>query len=206
MALAPRFAGASISAGSITAATHTIELYLDYVCPFSGKMWATLSGAVFPQVTGAGGRYASRVRFVVRQQVQPWHPSSTLAHEAGLAVLRLAPERFVDFSTRLFARQRDFFDASVVHAGGARGPAPAGAPHGEARVMDLLRVGDAPGDDGGLNVGNAVTDDLKLQVKTNRLTGVHVTPTVLFNGVVENGISSGFTGDQWLKWLDENLV
>lgn len=28
---------------------------------------------------------------------------------------------------------------------------------------------------------NEVTDDIKVMVKTNRLVGVHVTPTVMFN-------------------------
>ena len=70
-------------------------------------------------------------------------------------------------------------------------------------VLKLLNVSDKPGEDGSLNIGNGVTDDVKLMVKVstrlekgkemvvqilmmdmaqaNRLTGVHVTPTVLFN-------------------------
>lgn len=55
------------------------------------------------------------------------------------------------------------------------------------------------------NVGNRVTDDLKLLVKAARLTGVHVSPTVLFNGVVENGISSSFSPEQWDEWLAKNV-
>lgn len=35
----------------------------------------------------------------------------------------------------------------------------------EERVYGLLEVGDQPGEDGGLNVGNGVTDDVKLMVK-----------------------------------------
>jgi len=36
--------------------------------------------------------------------------------------------------------------------------------------------------------------------------GVHVTPTVIFNGVVENSISSSFTKEQWEEWLEKNIV
>jgi len=45
----------------------------------------------------------------------------------------------------------------------------------------MLEVADKPSPDGSLNVGNQVTNDIKVMVKTNRLVGVHVTPTVVFN-------------------------
>lgn len=48
-------------------------------------------------------------------QVQPWHPSSTLTHESGLAVNRLAPDKFWTYSSALFAAQTKFFDVSVMN-------------------------------------------------------------------------------------------
>lgn len=45
-------------------------------------------------------------------------------------------------------------------------------------MYDLLKISDKPAEDGSLNTGNGVTNDLKVLVKMNRLTGVHVTPTV----------------------------
>jgi len=69
-----------------------------------------------------------------------------------------------------------------------------------------LWIEDKPDKDGSLNNGNGVTNDLKVLVKMNRMQGVHVTPTVVFNGVVENGISSSFTGEQWEEWLEKNVV
>jgi len=38
------------------------------------------------------------------------------------------------------------------------------------------------------------------------LVGIHVSPTVVFNGLVENGISSSFTPEQWDEWLQKNIV
>jgi hypothetical protein len=35
---------------------------------------------------------------------------------------------------------------------------------------------------------------------------VHVTPTVLFNGTVENGIASSFSKQDWEGWLEKNIV
>jgi len=76
----------------------------------------------------------------------------------------------------------------------------------EKEFYELLVISDKPGEDGALNTGNKVTDDVKLMVKANRLTGVHVTPTVLFNGVVEGSISSSWTKEQWEEWLGKNVV
>ena len=156
---------------------------LDYVCPFSGKMWKTLHGSIFPTLEQ---RYPSKVRFILRQQIQPWHPSSTLVHEAGAAVLQVAPNKFVDFSTTLFEHQKEYFDVNVVHETRNQTykrlselAGTVGVDSG--KIYSLLEISDKPGEDGSLNTGNGVTNDIKQMVKANRLTGVHVTPTVLFN-------------------------
>ena len=148
---------------------------------------------------------------IFRQQIQPWHPSSTLAHEAGFAVLRLAPAKFYDFSAELFKQQKDFFDVNVVNETRnatyrrlAKIAAQVGV--GEDDVYKLLEISDKPAEDGSLNTGNGVTNDVKVQVKTNRLVGVHVTPTVVFDGVVANEISSSWTVEQWEEWLEKNVV
>ncbi|MCJ1249054.1 hypothetical protein MMC30_006276 [Trapelia coarctata] len=171
-------------------------------------MFKTLYSSVFPLVKE---KYPSKVQFILRQQIQPWHPSSTLVHEAAAAVLRLSPSKFYDYSAALFERQKEYFDVSVVNESRnetykrlAKLAGETGAE--ENKILDLLRISDKPGEDGSLNTGNGVTDDVKLMVKANRLTGVHVTPTVLFNGVVENSISSSFSPQQWEEWLDKNIV
>ena len=130
-------------------------------------MFKTLHNAIFPQLAQ---KYPSKVRFIFRQQIQPWHPSSTLCHEAGAAVLRLAPDKFYDFSARLFDRQKEYFDVNVVHeernqtyARLAKLAAEGGV--SDEEVMRLLTIPDKATDDGALNVGNMVTDDVKLMVK-----------------------------------------
>jgi hypothetical protein len=76
----------------------------------------------------------------------------------------------------------------------------------EKEFYNLLHISDKPDKDGSLNTGNQVTNDLKVLVKMNRMQGVHVTPTVVFNGVVENNISSSFSGEQWEEWLEKNVI
>lgn len=209
MALPPKFSGQLLTAATNSQAKHTIELYLDYVCPFSAKIFKTFYTKVQPiieqQYTSPG------VRVIFRQQIQPWHPSSTLTHEAGVAVLRTAPQSFWTFSEKLFEAQKEYFDVNVVNESRnetyKRLAKLAGSVEGidESTIYDLLVVSDKPGPDGSLNIGNKVTDDVKFQVKANRVTGVHVTPTVLFNGVEERSIGSSWTVEQWEEWLKKNV-
>ncbi|TLD33968.1 hypothetical protein PspLS_01323 [Pyricularia sp. CBS 133598] len=197
MALPPKFSGHKLPLGDAAASSaphagvHTIELYLDYVCPFSAKMFKTVANDLAPKLK-SDPALASKVQIIFRQQIQPWHPSSTLVHEAAVAVLRLAPSQFWDFSGALFAAQKDYFDVNVV--GESRNQtyrrlarlAADSAGLKEDEVYGLLAISDKPGEDGSLNSGNGVTADLKVVVKMARLVGVHVSPTVILDGVVAN--------------------
>ena len=164
MALPPKFAGQAIgSSPSLQAPFHTVELYLDYVCPFSAKMWKTLSTGVFPTLAQ---KHPGKVRFLLRQQIQPWHPSSTLAHEAAAAVLRVAPAQFVDFSTALFEHQKEYFDVNVVNEPrnatyGRLAKLAGGVGVEEAKILELLKVPDKPAEDGSLNVPCTGFDELE---------------------------------------------
>lgn len=129
-------------------------------------------------------KYPDKVQILFRQQIQPWHPSSTLVHEAGVAVLKLSPTLFYPFSASLFRQQKSFFDVNVVNEtrnATYKRLAKIGGEVGvdEGKMYGLLEVGDREMEDGSANVGNGVTDEVKVLVKMNRLVGVHVTPTVI---------------------------
>lgn len=213
MALAPRFAGQrlALGPGSLPAQRHTLELYLDYVCPFSAKLFKTFYTDVAPGLRDTSQRqWKNGVDVVLRQQVQPWHPSSTLTHEAALAVLKVAPEKYFEYSAALFREQKSYFDVSVVnetrnhtYARLAKLAGTVGVDEG--KVLELLTVSDKPAEDGSLNTGNGVTTDLKVVVKMARLVGIHVSPTVMFDGLIVNEISSGWTKEQWFEWLGKHV-
>ncbi|EEH06558.1 conserved hypothetical protein [Histoplasma capsulatum G186AR] len=211
MTLAPRFAGQQLAAGGFVGTKHTLEIYLDYVCPFSAKLFHTFYPLITAFFNNPNSASSKHLQVIFRQQIQPWHPSSTLTHEAGLAVLKLAPEKFWPFSAALFAKQKEFFDVSVVNE--KRNDtyvrlAKIGAEVGvdEGAMLKLLKISDQPDKDGNLNIGNGVTTDMKLMVKAARVVGTHVTPTVFFDGVEERSISSSFTREQWEEWLQKNVV
>lgn len=166
--------------------------------------------SVAPKIR-ADPKLASKVQVIFRQQVQPWHPSSTLVHEAALAVLKLNPSKFWDFSAALFNDQKAYFDVNVVNETrnatykrlAKLGAESAGVSADE--MYKLLAISETAADDGSLNIGNGVTNDLKVVIKMARLVGIHVSPTVIFDGVVNNEISSGWGADQWLAWLGKNV-
>ena len=135
-------------------------------------MFKTLYTGVLPKAQSKP--YANNVEFVFRQQIQPWHPSSTLVHEAGVAVLKLAPNKFWDFSEKLFEKQTEYFDVNVVNEGRNQTYqrlAKLGASCGidEGKMYDLLKVPEKPGPDGSLNAGNGVTNDLKVLIKVGTI-------------------------------------
>lgn len=119
-------------------------------------------------------KYQSKLQVIFRQHIQPWHPSSTLTHEAAAAVLKIAPNKFWDFSAALFKQQTEFFDANTVNETRnktyerlARIAGSVGVD--EDQVLKLLIISDKPGEDGSLNSGNGVTNDIKLMTKVGRI-------------------------------------
>lgn len=190
---------------------HTLELFLDYCCPFSAKMYTMLFKSIIPMIR-ENEAYSAGIELIFRQQIQPWHPSSTLMHEAALVVLTEHPDKFWDYSEALFEHQKEYFDANVANetrnktyerlAKLAADTCGVDA----TRMIDILRVSDKPGPNGSLNDGNKITNDVKVITKMNRLVGIHVTPSVIFDGVPYPAIESSWTEEQWRKFLDEKCT
>ena len=130
-------------------------------------MFDTVYDGVYPIMQS---KYQDKLQIIFRQQIQPWHPSSTLVHEAGAAVLQTNQDKFWDFSKALFDKQTDFFDVSVVHEERNKtyerlSKIASSAGIDEKQVYNLLQVSDKPDKDGSKNIGNGVTNDIKLMVK-----------------------------------------
>jgi len=185
-------------------APHTLEFYLDFLCPFSAKSFLNGIDAVLKPAFAEGGKYAGKVKILIRLQPQPWHGSSTFTHEAALAVGRVAPAQFWDYAVALFKAQEGFFDipASSLTPIQIREKLVALAPAGvdKSAVADLLVHKTTP------NGGVGVTDDLKYNIKLGRQNSIHVTPTVLWDGLVANEVSSSWGEADWSKFLDAKLL
>lgn len=121
----------------------------------SKKMFKTVYTTVQPHIKST---YPNNLSIIFRPQIQPWHPSSTLTHEAAVAVLFLKPEAFWPFSAALFDKQIDFFDVNVVNENRNEtyerlADIAAGVGVDRKSVLELLRVPDKPKGES-YNVGN----------------------------------------------------
>ncbi|KAK4055110.1 hypothetical protein OIV83_000390 [Microbotryomycetes sp. JL201] len=191
------------------AATHQLELYLDLICPFSAKQLQGVYDYVLPLIKD--GKLDLAV--IIRQIPQPWHSSSTLVHEAAIAVAqvlastkhddfndRQVNEQFNKFFKQLMDDQKEFYDEPCSK---------------ESPEQTRQRLADKASDfvdrnsflekvkTGKSNGGTAVTADLKQAIKYGRQNGVHVTPTVALNGLIDPSVSSSFTKDDWTKFFED---
>ncbi|KAL0061683.1 hypothetical protein AAF712_011490 [Marasmius tenuissimus] len=203
MALQPSPRQALIIAGTPDA-PHTLDIFLDYVCPFSAKMAVGIENVLRP-LFNPGGKYAGKVKVIFRNQVQPWHASSTFVHEAGLAVARVAPEKFWSFSLALFKSQEEYFDIPTsnltpiqIREKLAHLASQAGV--NQSNFSNLLTLKSSP------NGGVDVTDDLKYTVKFSRQNGIHVSPTVIWDGVIAGEVSSSWGQKEWEEFLEKKVL
>ena len=127
-----------------------------------------------------GGKYYGKVKVIIRQQVQPWHGSSTFVHEIVLAVsfikplsptrpesplsqvVRVAPEKFWEFHLALMNGQENFYDKpssdrtpTQTRAELVKLALPIVGKDKEGPLTELLSHKTTP------NGGNQVTDELK---------------------------------------------
>ncbi|KAF7965680.1 hypothetical protein HWV62_9103 [Athelia sp. TMB] len=204
MALQPTLRGLVVA--GTAHAPHTLDIFLDYVCPYSAKLALAIEGVLKPLLSH-GGHYDGRVKAIFRLQVQPWHASSTFVHEAALGVLRVSPESFWPFSLGLFQKQGEYFDIpsstltplqireKLVKLAAEYIPASK-----VDELKELLTLKSSP------NGGIAVTDDLKYTIKFSRQNGIHVSPTVLWDGLVANEISSSWGEKEWTEFLHAKVL
>ncbi|KAJ1814758.1 hypothetical protein LPJ75_002632 [Coemansia sp. RSA 2598] len=203
MALAPAYA---VGHKLLSGGPHTLEIFLDYTCPFSAKIWRALQSQVLPWLE------TQPVTVIFRHQVQPWHPNSTLLHEAALAVEKINPSAFALYSTALFDKQKQFFDETTANQSRtemykqlALLATSVNAVNDSVAVLQMLDVQPVATADEARNAGNAVTSDLKYHIKLARAQGIHVSPTVVLDGIRDDGVSSSWGLEQWQAWLAPKL-
>lgn len=182
-----------------------LEAWYDFACPFSAKSFLTLTREVLP---AAEAKAPGGVQFLHYQYPQPWHAPGAYAAEVSLAVEVVDPSKYLSTCQYFFERQQELvfdcisydltrsemYSRLAVAASEASGVDPA------AVLEHVAFLGTSP------NAGNAVGQLMKWYVKHGRKNGIHVTPTVLVNGIEEPSISSGWTPDAWAEYLDAKLA
>jgi hypothetical protein len=120
MALPPTLR--ALQLGDVSA-PNVLEVYIDFVCPFSRKQVLGLRDHVVTHLS------SGNFKIILRPYVQPWHWTSTLTSEGALAVARLAsrnsPEQLAKpdtnafwlFAVELMEKQEEFFEAPARSKG-----------------------------------------------------------------------------------------
>jgi len=180
-----------------------VELFLDYICPFSTMMLQTLTAT--PQGKTIFDEFAVNYTFILHGVPQPWHPQGAWIHEVALAVRESQPENHLKFvlgvmsEYNLTGHMGKFLDDGTRNQNRLQVY--------ESLLEKLTEVGGDPEPvkplialKAGHN-GNDITQQLKWAVKYHRLNAVHVTPTVFVNGLQTNLVGSRSTREQWVDYL-----
>lgn len=197
------------------AAPNVVNLYLDLNCIYSAKLFLKLRSSVIPQLHD---KHPGKFQFVYVNVVQPWHPNSVLLNEYSVVFARLLRENDVDNSNQLFwdaseaifTNKELFFDNANLDL--TRNQVyeqindlvfkHVDVPFDKTAVLRELQI-EKPGTLA--NVGNGATVDVKYFTRYLRGVGVHVTPTVSVNGIVNDSISSGSEPEELIKIFESAL-
>ena len=163
---------------------------------------------MFAALTDGGviERSGDNVCFIIHQVPQPWHAQGSYVHEAALACKEVAPNKYQNFVAAIYRQfdQGKFTDRhswdksrSEINAELVNLAATVGVDAASMSSKLAMRTS-MDGD----NVGNEMTQAMKWAVKHHRTRGVHVTPTVFVNGLEAGIVSSGWTGEQWMQFLE----
>ncbi|KAI5955128.1 hypothetical protein KGF54_001689 [Candida jiufengensis] len=196
-------------------APHVVNLYLDYNCPFSAKLFLKLYSKVIPQLQS---QKPDQFQFVYVNVIQPWHTNSTLLNEFSLAYSKLLreqhqgneQEKFWNLSKVLFENKEKFYDNSNIDLNRneiykqiydvVSSKLDLGVGKDELLNELIIKAGGEPS-----NSGNGATTDVKYFTRYLRTVGVHVTPTVTVDGIVDDSVSSGSSEDELVRVFENKL-
>lgn len=130
-------------------------------------------------------------------------------HEVALAVARLAPEEFFSFSYALFEQQSRWFDEPTYDKSRSQiyrelaDFAEETSGVSASRILELVAIDTSSGE--AKNLGNAVGKDLKYFTRLHRQNGVHMTPSIAINGILQPSIESSTPAEDVLRVLRSHL-
>lgn len=170
-----------------------VELFLDYNCPFSAKLFTKVNKELIPLLKEQG--IADNFEFVFINVVQPWHHlNSGTQHEVALAVAKLYPDQFWKFSQALFDHIAEYYDTELyettrkqVYAKLIKLAVDTLDNVDAEKIWDLVQIQPSATP---ANKGNKIAVDLKYFTRYERTIGVHVTPTVSVSGIIAPNVES----------------
>ncbi|MXV35697.1 MULTISPECIES: thioredoxin domain-containing protein [unclassified Saccharibacter] len=163
-----------------------VEFFLDPTCPFSNKAFKKIKPFV-----ALMGEEAVTVR--VYLHVQPWHLFSGLIARTALAAALSSEGREDAWRVlEVVAEHRDEFDA-IDHCRGALMAVTPTEIRQRIEGYAGLKLSD-------FFEKERVTAMLKRQTRYARQNGIHTTPTVMLNGLIDERFGSGDDVETWVEY------
>jgi len=189
-------------------APHTLDIFMDFICPYSAKMGLAIDTFLRPAFA-SGGQFDGKVKIILRQQLQPWHASGTFLHEAALAVARVAPEQLWEYCLQLWKHQLEYMDeeASVLTPLQIREKLIALA----AKVIGKDKAGEMKSllefrphkmKNGGVHT----SEEIRYVVRFGRQNGIHVSPTCMWDGLITEEPQSSWGEKAWMDFLTRKVT
>lgn len=163
------------------------ETFLEPTCPYSVKAFNKLD-----ELLSKAGE--DRITLKIRLQSQPWHLFSGVIVRCILAASMHEDGR---------ARAKKVMAAVAAHREEFEFEQHARGPNMSATPNDIIQRIERYS---GLQLAEAfavpeLQAAIKWQARYARQNGIHVTPTFMVNGLVQPGMSSGDTVEQWMSQL-----
>ncbi|OBA24267.1 hypothetical protein METBIDRAFT_38236 [Metschnikowia bicuspidata var. bicuspidata NRRL YB-4993] len=197
-------------------ALNVVDLFLDYNCPYSAKIYYKFL-KVIPKLNQ---KHPGKFQFVFINVVQPWHPNSVLLHEFSLVVAEslrkndpeTSNEKFWATSKVLFDNIERFYDSATVSLGRNEiyklisdvVQKDLDFPLDKEGILGALSIKEADVPDAS-NSGNDAITDMKYFARYMRTIGVHVTPSVSVNGIVNTSVSSQLSEEELVEVFESYL-
>ncbi|KAF7317286.1 Thioredoxin-like-fold domain-containing protein [Mycena chlorophos] len=175
-------------------APHTLDIFLDYACPFSAKIALVMDKVLLPALGPGGNRgipaRSSSSRLGSRPHASP-HPSSGASPSSSsrsttnsrTCPARSSPPTQIRAKIAQLAVEGQVLPAENVAAFAA-----------------LLE----PKAD--LRGSNEVTEEVKYTLKFSRQNSIHVSPTVLWDGLVAPEVSSSWGEKEWDTFFQAKVL
>lgn len=190
----------------------TIAIYLDYNCPFSAKMFKKIQDEVIPKLKK--DNIYTKVNLVFMNVIQPWHGiQSSICHDVSFAVAKIKPTYFWKFSRVLFDEITMFYDNVIYDK--TRGEITdmviqlfakmEGVSSRDVEQVKELVIVKGVGEDKADNTGNKVAVDNKYFTRYHRTIGIHVTPSIVINGIYMPLIESSTDSDKIVDIIKSNI-
>lgn len=199
---------------------HSINLYLDYNCPYCAKIFLKFIKNVIPKLEET---HAGKYQFNFVHVIQPWHPNSIYSAEIALSIAKLIRENgkgdeldnrlFWNVSESLFVNITSFYENvnsdvgrnkiyEIIYDTIAK---EVDIPFSKEQVLKNIVIPQVDDPEKYKNTGNDVTVDVKYFTRYHRTVGVHVTPTVSVNGIKNDDISSGSDPEELVKIFQSHI-